>query len=136
MAALLAMVLIVIALPACGSSASAPAGQTFKTLADAGAQVYSDACGVCHGNNGQPADKYTVLLWSEGSTLGSYHGITFFTDARGMLDYMTKEMPLQTPGSLTNRQYTELLAYILVQADIVSPSTAFDANNLSSISIP
>ena len=126
-------------LPACAlapAPASTPAGQTFKQLANAGQTIYLDACAVCHGNNGQPADKYTVLLWGKGATLGTYYGITLFTDAQEMLDYMSKTMPLAASGSLSKQQYIDLLAYILVQADIVSPSTIFDESKLNSISIP
>ena len=71
-----------------------------------------------------------------GSTLGTYNGVTLFTDAQGMLNYISKSMPLTAPGSLTSQQYTELLAYILLQGNIVSPSTVFDRSKLSSISIP
>ena len=135
----LALIATMIALPACTSvstPAPTPTGQTFQTLADAGRPVYVSSCAVCHGNNGQPANKYTVLLWGKGSTLGTYHGIVLFTDAQEMLDYMSKTMPLAASGSLSNQQYLELLAYILVQANIVSPSTVFDESKLSSISIP
>jgi mono/diheme cytochrome c family protein len=138
---LLGLILIatVVALSACTSAptpAPTPTGHTFQMLADAGQPVYVSSCAVCHGNNGQPANKYTVLLWGTGSTLGTYHGITLFTDAQGMLNYMSKNMPLAASGSLSNQQYIDLLAYILVQASIVSPSTAFDESKLSSISIP
>ena len=131
----LALIITVISVSACKSPASTPA-ETFQTLANDGQVVYSNTCAVCHGNNGQPANKYTVLLWSTGSTLGTYDGITLFTDARGMLDYMSRSMPLEAPGSLTNHQYIELLAYILIKANKVSPSTVFDENKLINMSIP
>ena len=65
-----------------------------------------------------------------------YNGLTLFTDAQGMLTYISETMPLTAPGSLTGRQYDEVLAYILTKAGKVSPSTVFDANNLGSISVP
>ena len=94
--------------------------------------VHPDKCIGC----GMCTDVCPVVMWGSGSNLGSYNGATLFSDAQGMLTYMTQKMPLTAPGSLTSQQYNELLAYILTQANIVSPSTTFDANNLSSISIP
>ena len=135
----LTLVAIMIALPACKSApapASTPTGQMFQTLADAGHTVYTDKCAVCHGNNGQPSNKFTVLLWGTGATLGNYHGIPLFSDAQEMLTYMSKTMPLNASGNLTELQYVNVLAYILVQADMVSPSTVFDERTLSSIPVP
>ena len=135
----LALAAILMVLPACDSAQTAdstPTGQTFKTLADAGQKVYADQCAVCHGNNGQPANKFTVLLWGPGSTLGTYDGITLFTNAQEMLDYLSKSMPLNASGSLSSLQYGDVMAYILVQANTVSPSTVFDKSKLTFISIP
>lgn len=137
---------ILILFPACASAPSTPAptpahtnkptGRTFQSLASAAESVYLNKCALCHGNNGQPVNKYTVLLWGPGSTLGNYHGIILFGDAQEMLNYMSKNMPLAAPGSLTGQQYIDLMAYILVQGEKVSPSTVFDQSKLSSIKIP
>jgi hypothetical protein len=75
-------------------------------------------------------------MWGTGSTLGTYNGQTLFTDAQGMLNFMSTKMPLTAPGSLTSQQYNDLLAFILLKANIVSPSTVFDQSQLSGISIP
>ena len=133
------LVATIVALSGCTPApapASTPTGQTYQALADVGQTVYSNTCAVCHGNDGKPANKYTVLLWGPGSTIGTYYGITLFTNAQEMLDYMSKTMPLAASGSLSDQQYSALLAYILTQAGIVSPSTVFDESKLSSISIP
>lgn len=137
---------ILILFPACSSASTTPAGtsthtttptgDTFQTLASVGEPVYLNKCAICHGNNGQPINKYIVLLWGPGSTLGNYHGIILFTDAQEMLNYMSKNMPLAASGSLTSQQYIDLTAYILIQNNKVSPSTVFDESKLSSIKIP
>ena len=77
-----------------------------------------------------------VTIWGTGSELGSYNGVTLFTDAQGMLSYISAKMPLSSPGSLTRQQYEELLAFILLKGNLVSSSTVFDASKLGSISIP
>ena len=78
----------------------------------------------------------SVVMWGTGTNLGSYNGVTLFTDAAGMLSYMSSAMPLTAPESLSSQQYIELLAYILIQANKVTPSTIFDQSALSSIAIP
>ena len=75
-------------------------------------------------------------MWGSGSTLGTYNGATLFTDAQGMLKFMSTSMPLTAPASLTNQQYINLLAYILIQDNKVSPSTVFNESQLAGIKIP
>jgi hypothetical protein len=75
-------------------------------------------------------------MWGTGATLGMYNGVTLFTNAQGMLNYMSASMPLTAPGSLTSQQYTDLLAYILLQDNKVTPTTVFDQSALSGIGIP
>ena len=111
-------------------------GTTFQTLASAGEATYTSTCVVCHGTNGEGTDICPVVIWGQGSSLGSYNGVSLFTDAQGMLNYISKSMPLTAPGSLTSQQYNELLAYILTKGNLVSGSTVFDVSHLSSISIP
>lgn len=147
---LLAITLIVtvVILPACTSATSpiptpaptttAPTATpvaTYQTLADAGKPVYSSTCAVCHGANGEGTDVCTVVIWGSGSGLGTFNGVTLFSNAREMLRF-TSTMPITAPGSLISEQYIELLAYILIQNKIVTPSTIFDESKLGSISIP
>ena len=42
-------------------------------------------------------------------------------------------MPTNAPGSLTQQQYWDVLAYLLVQDGFVTSQTTFDANNLSQV---
>ena len=77
-----------------------------------------------------------MTIWGTGSDLGTYNGVTLFTDAQGMLNYISKSMPLTAPGTLTHQQYVDLLAYILLQGNHVSSSTSFEESQLSNISIP
>ena len=111
-------------------------GQTYGALASLGSPIYSSTCAICHGPNGQGTDICPVVMWGTGSGLGSFNGVTLFTDAAGMLSYMSKSMPLTAPGSLSSQQYIDLLGYILIQANKVTPTTIFDQSALSSIAIP
>jgi mono/diheme cytochrome c family protein len=109
---------------------------TFQTLATAGQTLYSGTCATCHGKNGEGSQACPVTIWGTDATLGTYNGLTLFTDAQGMLDYVSKRMPLTAPGTLTHQQAVSAVAYILVQAHIVSSSTVFDESKLGGISIP
>lgn len=111
-------------------------GTTFQTLASAGQSVYTSTCMVCHGSNGGGSQVCPVTIWGDGSTLGNYNGVTLFTDAQGMLNYISKSMPLTAPGSLNRQQYLEAMSYILLKGNLVSGSTVYDASHLGSISIP
>lgn len=111
-------------------STSTPTAPTYQTLADAGQSTYSSSCSRCHGSGERTS------LWGSGTPLGVYSGDVLFTDAQEMLNFISARMPQSAPGSLSKQQYQELLAFILLKNSLVLPSAVFDANNLSSISIP
>ena len=97
----------------------ATTGQTYQTLASQGGSVYSSTCSVCHGNNGQGG--IGPALWGSNATLGTYKGTTLFNkNAQDMLNFISTKMPLTAPGSLSNEQYIDVLAYILIQNNLVS----------------
>jgi hypothetical protein len=76
--------------------------------ASRGQTAYADACGVCHrddlgGNeDGAPPLAGTAFLarWT-GRPLSEFSFV------------LAETMPQDTPGSLTSRQYTEIIAFIL-----------------------
>lgn len=109
---------------------------TYGTLAAAGQATYTQLCSSCHGPNGGGTDICPVVMWGQGATLGTFNGVTLFTDAQGLYNYMSKSMPLTAPGSLTQAQYDGLLAFILTQAGKVSGTATFDTSTLASIAIP
>ena len=117
------------------TTTTSSASTTFQTLSNSVASTYSSVCALCHGANGEGAGNFPAL-WGSKATLGKYNGATLFSDAKGMLDFISTKMPFNAPGSLTSQQYTELLAYILIQNNLVSPSTAYNASQLSTIKIP
>jgi hypothetical protein len=42
-------------------------------------------------------------------------------------------MPQDKPGSLSNLQYLQALAYLLVESNFVQPETIFDESNLANV---
>ena len=108
--------------------------ETFQSLAASGKTVYSNSCAVCHGSNG--GGGAGPALWGSAATLGKFAGTTLFANnAQAMLNFISTRMPLSAPGSLTHDQYLDVLSYILVQDNQVSPSTSFNENQLGGITL-
>lgn len=78
--------------------AQAPASLYTQAQAQAGALVYAQNCGMCHGD---PTPGRTLLKGSGSPTIGNIFAIT------------TSSMPLNQPGSLSHQQYEDVLAYAL-----------------------
>jgi len=71
------------------------------TQAERGAQVYDDVCLECH----------TRVEFTENAFLFGWEGASV---AR-LLSYMMENMPDDAPGSLSERSYLDVTAYILAQ---------------------
>lgn len=109
---------------------------TFQALAANAQSTYTQVCSVCHGADGAGGGGGSFpALWGSKATLGTYSGNKLFSDGQGMLNFISTRMPLTSPGSLTHQQYTELLAFILLKNNLVSPTTTFDESQLKTIAI-
>ena len=99
---------IVIALIAAASeSVHAQSASTFTTnQALLGAAVYMQKCTVCHGANlqGESGTPLTGPTFSQAYGSGT---------AAQLYDFLSRQMPLDAPGSLTEQQYLDVTAYIL-----------------------
>lgn len=109
-----------------------------------GAQTYFYICLVCHGDRGQGLDEWRKELkppdnncWQSKCHDPNHmqFGFTFphqvpalknpgmlltFQNALKLHDFIKKEMPFQSPGSLSETQYWDLTAYLL-QMNGVNP---------------
>lgn len=118
--------------PSVSATTGAAAPVSFQTLAAKGRSIYASSCASCHGERGQGG--IGPALWGPGVTLGTYEGITFFNNAGDMLNrFMPAMMPLSAKGSLSLSEYEDVLSYILLEDNQVSPTKIFDANQLDTI---
>lgn len=66
--------------------------------AEAGRALYQKACSECH-----------TLDWYTGDVLRAWEGGTLY----GLFEVISSTMPENNPGSLRNREYADVIAYIL-----------------------
>ena len=71
-----------------------------------GAAVFEQSCSTCHGPNGN--DGFATPLKGPGS-------LVRFASTRELYDYTSTTMPLAAEGSLTQRQYLDVIGWLLVQ---------------------
>jgi mono/diheme cytochrome c family protein len=111
--------------------------------ATAGAKVYATSCAVCHGEKleGNPAkgiggDK---LIGGRGSlatktpvkTVESY-----WPYATTLFDYVKRAMPFSSPGSLSDDDVYNVVAYILSEAKVIKPNDTMNATTLPKVMMP
>ena len=100
-------------LEADGSLASVWDGVFTEIQAERGRAVYAGACGLCHGRrlNGAPEDpdmRSTPPL-ARARFVRSWNGRSLAT----LFEYTRATMPEDNPGSLTDEEYVDVIAYML-----------------------
>ena len=71
-----------------------------------GSTVFEQSCATCHGPSGD--DGFATPLKGPGT-------LVRFASTRELYDYTSATMPLAAEGSLTERQYLDVIAWLLVQ---------------------
>lgn len=133
---------------ACGGSAppkspesvGAATPATFADQVALGQKLYGEHCASCHGDqgegNGAPAvvglDKGALPLDPPASA--KYRKSQFKTVA-DIADFVVKNMPAKTPGSLTEQQYWAILAFDL-KANGIDLDKKLDATLASTLTVP
>jgi mono/diheme cytochrome c family protein len=100
------------------AATAAPAGATAGQLAQLGKTVYDRDCSVCHNSGPGPA----VSVWMQ-----------TFPDAQQLFNYASQNMPKGAGGSLKPEEYLEVVAWALVDQNVVSADTVLDMGTLASI---
>src|SRR3954468_8231246 len=107
---LLSATVMIAALPLLATAQGAKPALYTTDQASAGAAVYAQACGACHGAQlegvAAPALKGSVF-----GEMATAQGLT--VDA--LLDVIANTMPQSDPGSLKPEDYSAVTAYILQQ---------------------
>lgn len=115
----------------------APAG---SGSVKAGEKVYMDKCAACHGEFGESAGRWPILMGGAG-TLASHDPIksigSYWPYASTVMDYIRRSMPFGNAQSLTNDELYAITAYVLYLNDIIKDEN-FELNqtNFSTIKLP
>ena len=112
------------------ATAQADAGLYTEKQAIAGQRVYQRACALCHGS---------ALEGSESA--GALRGSAFLDRWRGkpvsLLHGLTRSsMPLDAPGSLADKDYVDLLAFMLSQNAYSPGQVALTAGSTANLPAP
>lgn len=91
-----------------------------KSQARAGKKLYDQHCIACH----ERGYFREVLRTRRGETLDP------------LFEVMVTEMPQNDPGSLTDQEYVDVIAYMLSQSRYAVGEEPLKATELSEISIP
>lgn len=86
-----------------------PASQSEQVAA--GSDVYAADCAECHGERGEGGTGPAVI--DESRRIASYES----TDR--LYDYVSRTMPFDAPGSLSENQYWNVIAYLLGENELL-----------------
>jgi PQQ-dependent dehydrogenase (methanol/ethanol family) len=122
-------VLTVAMLPAAAVSAPG-AGDYTQAQAQAGAQVFSATCSVCHGSKlqGGAAPALTGAVFARTLT-------TTYSTTSKLYEVISTLMPVNNPGSLGQEKDTQVLAFILAENGYPAGSTALDPAHLDDVAL-
>jgi cytochrome c len=114
-----------------------------RGTAAGGAPLYSARCAGCHGKTGtegpndvlvgrQPGDAFPFAK-DPGApkTIGSY-----WPYATTAFDYIRRAMPPDAPGSLSDDDVYNLVAFLLVQNQLIPADAVVDATSLPKVKMP
>lgn len=96
-----------------GGSSGTPASQADQIAA--GREVYTADCAQCHGENGEGGTGPLLI--------GGNKRIASYQDTKRLYDYVSTTMPFDEPGSLTQEQYWNVIAYLLDANDLLPQET-------------
>jgi S-disulfanyl-L-cysteine oxidoreductase SoxD len=111
-----------------------PAG---KGTVKQGEPLYVERCAACHGEFGESAGRWPILMGGAG-TLASSDPVksigSYWPFASTVMDYIRRSMPFGNAQSLTNDELYAITAYVLYLNDVIKDEN-FELNQQSFTSI-
>jgi cytochrome c len=104
-----------------------------------GEVIYMEQCAACHGEFGEGAGRFPVLMGGydtltssdPNKTVGSY-----WPYATTLFDYIRRAMPYGNAQSLSTDEVYSVSAYVLFMNDILKEEATLNAKSLASIKMP
>jgi alcohol dehydrogenase (cytochrome c) len=110
--------------------AAPSAGDYTREQAQIGAQIYSGTCSVCHGSKLQGGAAPALT----GPGFAQSINVTYST-ASALFTLISTQMPVNNPGALSKKQYTQVLAFILAKNGYPAGSEPLDAAHLDQVAL-
>jgi cytochrome c len=106
--------------------------------------VYEQKCLACHGDKLQGVPGLGEALVGGRGTLvnndpkkGPVKTVeSYWPYATSVFDYVKRAMPFNAPGSLTDSEVYQAVAYVLGQGNIISKTEVLDAQTLPKVNMP
>ena len=92
-----------------------------------GHELFLANCSRCHGDEGQGDIGPAVI--------GERHGLRGYGTAQGLFDYVSRTMPFDAAGSLSEQAYWDILAYILTENGYLAEGTELGPENAADVDI-
>ncbi|MBK9082418.1 MAG: cytochrome c [Rhizobiales bacterium] len=104
-----------------------------------GEKLYGEQCAICHGEFGEGAGNFPVLVGGEGSltgpaptkSIGSY-----WPYASTSFDYIRRAMPFGNAQSLTPDETYAIVAFLLNQNNLVGDDFVLSKESFASVQLP
>ncbi len=104
-----------------------PAALKVTQLADEGAKVFAANCARCHGAQGEGGIGPPIM--------GESSNLTKYETALKLYEFVSTSMPFNLPGSLSNDEYHRVLAFLLLQNQLISGDATIDNSRLGDITL-
>ena len=114
------------------TSARADDSRQYYTAAQskAGASVYASQCSVCHGSELQ-GKTGPALAGQDFRDSISYSKMS----GKQLYQFISSQMPYDSPGSLTEQEYQQIVAYILEENGFPAGKQALTTATLDQVSL-
>jgi alcohol dehydrogenase (cytochrome c) len=117
---------IAVSIPAAGAAS----GGFTRAQATSGASTYAAQCSQCHGAQLQGGAGPALSGTSFRSSINAS-----YTTAGKLYDFTKKQMPANSPGSLSATQYANVVAFVLSRNGYPAGTTALTAQNAAALQL-
>lgn len=108
----------------------AASNTTFSLMglqAAVGRNTFAAYCSYCHGDKGQGYIGPAII--------GPHQNLAKYRTAEKLLDFISSTMPQDAPGSLSSKEYAQVLAFLLAQNRFVSSDSTFSPAGFGNITL-
>jgi len=99
----------------CGGGSEDGGASSSADQIAAGRDVYAESCAECHGANGEGGTGPVVI--------GGNKRIASYGTSERLYDYVSRTMPFDEPGSLSEDAYWNVVAYLLDENALLPANT-------------